>query len=91
MESGEGLYESMLVADIFSPLNASLLSIGIRTGSLEQTLYKISDSYEEEANQKISNLISVLEPSLVIILSIIIGIIIISFLMPLIAIMSSIG
>lgn len=91
MEAGNGLYESILAAGIFSPPNAALLSIGIRTGNLEQSMNKISENYDEEASGRISRLISVLEPTLVIILSLVIGIIIISFLLPLVEIMSHIG
>ena len=52
---------------------------------------KISEKYEEAVDKQISRFISVLEPTLVIILSVFVGLILISFLLPLIGIMSSIG
>ena len=52
---------------------------------------RISKEYEENIEQDISHFISILEPSLVIVLSILIGFILLSFLMPLIGIMASIG
>ena len=52
---------------------------------------KISEEYENDLDYQINHFISILEPALVIILSVMIGLILISFLFPLIGIMSSIG
>jgi type IV pilus assembly protein PilC len=68
-----------------------MITIGFRTGSMDEVMHQISEEYEEETDRQIAGFISVLEPTLVIILSIFIGLILISFLLPLIGIMSSIG
>ena len=52
---------------------------------------KLSLEYEEKANRQIDRFIAALEPTLVIVLSLIIGLILVSFLLPLISIMTSIG
>jgi len=52
---------------------------------------KIADNYNKEATSKLSSLISILEPTLVIILSLIVGLILLSVILPLMGIMSSIG
>ena len=54
-------------------------------------MQKIADSYEKETDERIQSIISVLEPTLVIILSIIVGLILLSVILPLMGIMSSIG
>ncbi len=68
-----------------------MITIAFRTGSMDEVMHQISEEYEEETDRQIAGFISVLEPTLVIILSIFIGLILISFLLPLIGIMSSIG
>ena len=78
-------------ADIFDKIYVSMLTISFRTGLLDETMQKISEKYEEAVDKQISRFISVLEPTLVIILSVFVGLILISFLLPLIGIMSSIG
>lgn len=89
--SGRGFAEAILTSGIFSKIYASMITIGFRTGSMDEVMHKISEEYEEETDKQIAKFISVLEPTLVIILSIFIGLILISFLLPLIGIMSSIG
>ena len=89
--SGRGFAEAVLTSGIFSKIYTSMITIGFRTGSMDEVMHQISEKYEEETDKQIAKFISVLEPTLVIILSIFIGLILISFLLPLIGIMSSIG
>lgn len=74
---------------IFSNLNAKLLSIGTATGSPEKVLKKIAENYDNEIDKELNRIISILEPSLVIILSIIVSLILLSVMLPLIGIMAS--
>lgn len=89
--SGKGFEDAILTSDIFAKIYASMITIGFKTGSMDEVMHKISDEYAEETDKQIAKFISILEPTLVIILSIFIGLILISFLLPLIGIMSSIG
>lgn len=91
LENGIGFSEAILTSHIFSKTYASLITIGFRTGSMEQVMDRISKEYEETIEQEIAHFISILEPSLVILMSLMIGFILLSFLMPLIGIMASIG
>ena len=52
---------------------------------------QISQNYEDETDKQINHIISIIEPTLVIILSVVVGIILLSVLLPLMGIMSSIG
>ena len=91
LESGIGFSEAILTAKIFRKTYASLITIGFRTGSMEQVMDRISKEYEDNIEQDISHFIAILEPSLIIVMTLLIGFILLSFLMPLIGIMSSIG
>ena len=64
---------------------------GFRTGSVDKVLEKIAVGYDEEVDEKMSNLISVLEPTLVIILSVVVCLILLSVMLPLMGVMGSIG
>ena len=68
-----------------------MISIGYKTGALDSLMEKISSTYEEEIDQRLARLISVLEPTLVVILSVIVGLILLSVMLPLLGIMSGIG
>ena len=54
-------------------------------------MQNIATPYEKETDEKMKSIISVLEPTLVIILSVIVGLILLSVILPLMGIMSSIG
>ena len=76
---------------IFSGVYASMLTVGFKTGAVDTVMKKIAQRYEEEIDANISSLIAVLEPTLVAVLSIIVGMILLSVMLPLMGIMSSIG
>lgn len=87
----ESLAKAFLDSGIFSKMYASLLTIGYKTSSMDEVMLSISQAYEKETDEKIHHFISILEPLLIIILSFFTGLILISFLLPLLGIMSSIG
>lgn len=89
--SGMLFSEAVLTSGIFEGIYSSMITIGFKTGSLDKVMQKISQEYEDAVDSRISGFISVLEPAIVIVLSVLIGLILISFLMPLIGIMSGIG
>lgn len=89
--NGESTVNALLMAGIFSQTYASLINIGTRTGSMEKVFAKISDTYQEETDAQIDLFLATLEPTLIIGLCFIVGLILISFLLPLLGIMSSIG
>lgn len=91
LAQGEGLSHSLTMSGIFSELYASWLAIGYKTGSMDTVMKKISIAYEDETNTRIQRFASILEPTLIIVLCVFIGVILVSFLLPLLGIISSIG
>lgn len=91
LEDGDNLSEALTKAAIFSNLYSRMVAVGFRTGSIDQVMSKISENYEKETDKKLQSIIAVLEPTLVIILSLIVGLILLSVILPLMGIMSSIG
>lgn len=88
---GESFPNSLLKSGIFSKMYSSLITIGYKTSAMDEVMLQISKAYEKETDEKLNHLISILEPTLIIILSFFIGLILLSFLLPLLGIMSSIG
>ena len=73
---------------IFGGLYGRMAILGAKTGNMENVLEKVATTYQEEADEEINDLIAVVEPTLVIILSVIVGIILLSVMLPLLNIMS---
>ena len=91
IEEGFNLSEALEKADIFSSLYSRMVAVGFRTGSIDQVMGKIAEDYEKDTEKKLSEIIATLEPTLVIILSVIVGLILLSVILPLMGIMTSIG
>jgi len=91
IRSGSNFAEALTSSGIFNNLYSQMIAVGARSGNVDEVLSRIADNYEKETDKRIQNIISVLEPTLVIILSVIVGMILLSVILPLMGIMSSIG
>ena len=76
------------MSGIFGGLYGRMAILGAKTGNMENVLEKVAETYQEEADEEINDLIAVVEPTLVIILSVIVGVILLSVMLPLLNIMS---
>lgn len=80
---------ALIEANVLTGMYARLIKLGYKTGGMDSIMRRIADQYDQETNERITHLISIIEPTLVAILSILVGIILLSVMMPLIGIMSS--
>ncbi|MCR5557921.1 MAG: type II secretion system F family protein [Butyrivibrio sp.] len=88
---GDSFPEALEKANIFSSFYSQMISVGFKAGSMDTAMKQIAKRFEAETERKIYSLISILEPTLVIILSIIVGIILLSVILPLMGVMTTIG
>lgn len=91
IESGESLENALRSTKLFPELFIKMLALGNKTGDLDTTLEKISSIYDQELNRSLNRLTVSIEPTLVIVLSLVVGAILLLVMMPLINIMASIG
>ena len=81
IKEGKGIAKPLSDADIFPELAMSMIQVGEETGQLDGMLIKIADSYEKSLKISIKRFISIMEPSLIITMGLIVGFIVISLLM----------
>ncbi len=86
---GEDLSKALLRAGIFTGLYARMASIGSKSGTMDQVMQQIAESCQEEVDTRINQMLAVIEPTLVVVLSLIVGVILLSVMFPLIGIMSN--
>ena len=91
MMKGESIDRALTESRIFSGIYGKMVSVGMRTGSVDQVMSKIAGEYEEDVVQNLQQKVSVIEPTLVAVLSVLVGLILISVMLPLMNIMSSLG
>ncbi len=89
MQEGQDLSVALLTAGIFTGMYARMISIGSKTGTLDHVMNEIAEQYQTEIDTRMNNLLAVLEPTLVVLLSLIVGVILLSVMLPLMGIMSS--
>lgn len=90
LENGTDFTAALHQTGIFAGVYARMASIGFKTGSLDQVMSDIAELYQEDLDNRMSNTLSILEPTLVIALSLVVGFILLSVMLPLVGIMSSI-
>lgn len=90
VDEGGDLIRALHEEGLFSGIYARMASIGSRTGSLDRALSRIAKLYQDEIDGDMSNLLAILEPALVIAVSLIVGGILLSVMLPLLGIMSGI-
>lgn len=88
---GVSFPEALGKIGLFSKMESRIISVGYKAGQLDSVMLKVSEAYEEEVNEGIEKTVGYIEPCLVGILSLVIGGILISVMLPLASIMSSIG
>ena len=88
---GDSFPEALEKSNIFTSFYSQMVSVGFKAGSMDEAMKQIAKRFEAETERKIYSLISILEPTLVILLSIIVGMILLSVILPLLGIMTTIG
>lgn len=89
LEHGEGFAEAMAESKIFTVLDDRMIKIGTATGREEKVMAKIADLYEEQVEEGIAQLVAIIEPTLIALLSIVIGAILLSVMFPMLGILSN--
>ncbi len=82
VKDGETIAEPLGKSEFFPPMVVRMISVGEKTGALEDMLTKIADFYESEVDAAVDGLTSVIEPVLICFLGIIIGGIVIAMFLP---------
>ena len=89
MDEGKSFADAIGEADIFSELHVRMIKMGSATGREDQVLGKLSNLYEEEVEESITHLVSIIEPTLVAMLTIVIGAVLLAVILPMAGILSS--
>ena len=88
MAQGTPFADAVEKLGLFDPLHCRMIRVGVQAGQTDQVMSKLAQVYADEADDAISRLVSVIEPSLVALMSIIIGAILLAVMLPLLGIMS---
>jgi type IV pilus assembly protein PilC len=88
IKEGMGLASTLAQSKVFTPMVVQMVSIGEESGALDKMLEKIADFYESDVDDIVTRLSSIIEPIIIGVLGVIIGIIIIAIMVPLFDVMT---
>jgi type IV pilus assembly protein PilC len=91
IRKGADTFTALQETNLFPRLFVRMLALGNRTGELDSVMNKIARAYEGEVDYRLTRLTGIIEPLLVVILSVIVGAILLTVMLPLVEIMASIG
>jgi type IV pilus assembly protein PilC len=91
VKEGETITAPLEASGVFPPMVISMVDVGEQTGALPEMLLKIADNYDDEVDNAVAAMTSLLEPVMIVFLAVIVGSIVIAMFLPLIALMNGIG
>src|SRR6266849_1616816 len=91
VKEGETITAPLEASNVFPPMVVSMVDVGEQTGALPEMLMKIADNYDEEVDNAVAAMTSLLEPIMIVFLAVIVGSIVIALFLPLIKLMEGVG
>ena len=91
LEEGGSLGQALKDSGLLPPRQSRLLELGQRSGAGDASMEKIARDLSEEGEAALDALVSRVEPALVLVCSVLVGLILLSVMLPLMHIMSAIG
>ncbi|MBK9140531.1 MAG: type II secretion system F family protein [Verrucomicrobia bacterium] len=91
VKEGETITAPLDASNVFPPMVISMVDVGEQTGALPEMLMKIADTYEDEVDNAVSAMTSLLEPIMIVFLAVIVGSIVIALFLPLIEMINQLG
>ena len=79
---GETIAAPLQKSQVFPPMVISMIAVGEQTGGLDEMLSKIADFYDEEVDAAVSNLLSLMEPIMIVFLGVVVGGMVVAMYLP---------
>lgn len=88
---GKSFADASMEHALFAPIYCRMLAIGFRTGGMDTIMQEVANRIADDADDAMDALLNRIEPALVIVLSLMVGMILLSVMLPLVGIMTAIG
>lgn len=91
VKEGENMAPPIASSKVFPPMVVSMVEVGEETGALPDMLNKIADSYDDDVDNAVAAMTSIIEPILIIFLAVVVGTIVIALFLPLVSIIGGLS
>ena len=89
VRDGETVAAPMSNENIFPSMVTSMVEVGEETGELDQMLTRVADNYDEDVDNAVNGITSIIEPVMIVFLAVVVGFIVIALFMPIIKIIET--
>jgi type IV pilus assembly protein PilC len=83
VEAGRSLVDPLKETDVFPGMVTQMIGVGEQTGAMDAMLQKIADFYEDEVDAAVKDLLTAMEPIMIVFLGVVVGGVVISMYLPL--------
>jgi type IV pilus assembly protein PilC len=90
IQEGKGIAGPMRRLELFPPLLIHMVVVGESTGELDEMLGRTAGFFDEEVEEAIERAVSMIEPAMIIIMAVVVGVIILSVMLPMVSIMDTV-
>ncbi len=91
LEAGRTLADPLKETEVFPGMVTQMIGVGEQTGAMDAMLQKIADFYEDEVDAAVKDLLSAMEPMMIVFLGVVVGGIVISMYLPLFSLIAKLG
>ncbi len=91
VREGETIARPMSESGAFDDLTTNMVEVGEQTGELDRMLLRVADAYEVQVERRIDALFKVLEPLLLVVMAVFVGVIVVALFLPMLSLISGVG
>ena len=91
VKEGETITAPLESSGVFPPMVCSMVDVGEQTGAMPEMLMRIADDYDEQVDNSVAAMTSLLEPIMIVFLAVVVGSIVVAMFLPLIAMITQLS
>jgi len=91
VKEGDSVADPLRATRIFPDMVPSMIEVGEETGALPEMLIRVADNYDEEIDNSVNALTSLIEPLMIVVMAVMVGTIVIALFLPIVRIIQSLG
>lgn len=91
VKEGDSVSGPLEASKVFPTMVTSMIDVGEETGELPEMLNRIADNYDEEVDNAVAALTSIIEPIMIVLLALIVGVIVIALFLPIIGVIEGLS
>ncbi|MGA2511350.1 MAG: type II secretion system F family protein [Candidatus Acidiferrales bacterium] len=91
VEAGRSLVDPLKESEVFPGMVTQMIGVGEQTGAMDAMLQKIADFYEDEVDAAVKDMLTAIEPIMIVVLGVVVGGVVISMYLPLFSLIAKLA